>query len=331
MDRAFQMDDIELMFVGDVMLGRMVNRVLRTAPPEYPWGDTLALCAQADFRVCNLESAICARGEPWPDKAFHFRTDTKNVAVLGAAAINCVSLANNHTLDYGYEGLADTLKTLTAAGIAHAGAGKDARAAFAPALSSVRGLRIAMLSFTDNELQWEARENRPGIAYVPIDLEEDRAKHLFEAVRAAKSHTNLVIVAAHWGPNWGYTPQRPHIRFAHRLIDCGADIVFGHSAHVFQGIEIYRSRPILYSTGNFIDDYAVDEEERNDESFVYRILIDAGQPHRLELHPTVISNCQAQRAKGERARAIVEKMRKLCGDMNTETIPRDDGLEISFV
>lgn len=324
------MDDIELIFVGDVMLGRMVNRVLRTAPPEYPWGDTLPLFAQADFRVCNLESAVCDRGEPWPDKAFHFRTDTKNVAVLGAAGINCVSLANNHTLDFGYEGLADTLQTLTAAGIVHAGAGMDSKAAFAPALASVRGLRIAMLSFTDNEPQWEAHENAPGIAYVAVDLEEDRAMHLFDAVRAAKTHMNLVIVAAHWGPNWGYTPQRPHVRFAHHLIDCGADIVFGHSAHVFQGIEIYRGRPILYSTGNFIDDYAVDEEERNDESFVFRISIRAGQPHLLRLYPTVISNCKAEQAKGERAPRIVEKMRKLCGDMNTEAIPRQDRLDISF-
>jgi poly-gamma-glutamate capsule biosynthesis protein CapA/YwtB (metallophosphatase superfamily) len=324
------MDDIQLLFVGDVMLGRTVNRVLRTAAPEYPWGDTLPLFAQADFRVCNLESAICSRGEPWPDKVFHFRTDTKNVAVLGAAGINCVSLANNHTLDYGYEGLADTLQILTATKIFHAGAAMDSKTAFAPVLASVRGLRIAMLSFTDNEPQWEASANTPGVAYVPIDLEDDRAKHLLDAVRVAKSHMNLVIVAAHWGPNWGYTPQRPHIPFAHRLIDCGADIIFGHSGHVFQGIEIYHGHPILYCTGNFIDDYAVDEEERNDESFAYRILIRARRPHLLRLHPTVISACQAQRAKGERARQIVEKMRRLCSDMNTDALTLDDELEISF-
>lgn len=228
------MDNIRLLLTGDVMLGRQVNRMLRACPPEYPWGDTPALVRGADFRVCNLECAITERGKPWPDKAFHFRTDARNVSVLGAAGIGCVSLANNHTLDFGYQGLADTLRILDAAQLHHAGAGMNAAAAFAPALATVRGVKIAVLAFTDNEPQWEAGETTPGIAYVPIDLEEDRAARLFDAIRAARSCSDLVIVAAHWGLNWGYAPQPAHIPFAHRMIERGADIIFGHSGHVFQ-------------------------------------------------------------------------------------------------
>lgn len=82
------------------------------------------------------------------------------------------------------------------------------------------------------------REGGNRARFRSLDIEDDRAQHLLDAVRVAKSHMNLVIVTAHWGPNRGYTPQRPHIPFAHRLIDCGADIIFGHSGHVFQGIEI---------------------------------------------------------------------------------------------
>lgn len=324
------MDDIRLLLAGDVMLGRQVNRMLRTAAPEYPWGDTLATFQRADFRVCNLECAITGRGKPWPAKVFHFRTDTSNVAVLGAAGINCVSLANNHALDFGYEGLADTLQVLSAAQIAHAGAGMDAAAAFAPALAAVRGLKIAVLAFTDNEPQWEAGESTPGIAYVPIDFEEDRARRLFAAITAARSRSDLVIVAAHWGPNWGYTPPPRHVPFAHRMIDLGADVIFGHSGHVFQGIEIYRGRPILYCTGNFVDDYAVDEEERNDESFIFELEIGAGRPRLLRLHPTVIGNCQAQLASGARSHDIVRKMKKLCKGFNTGARELDHGIEIQL-
>jgi poly-gamma-glutamate synthesis protein (capsule biosynthesis protein) len=324
------MDDIRLLLAGDVMLGRQVNRMLRMCAPEYPWGDTLAIFRDADFRICNLECAITGRGQPWPAKVFHFRTDAKNVTVLDAAGINCVSLANNHTLDFGYDGLADTLQILTAAHIGHAGAGISTSTAWAPALATVRGLKIAVLSFTDNEPQWEAGETTPGIVYVPVDFEEERAERLFDAIRFAKGHSDLVIVAAHWGPNWGYTAPPRHIPFAHRMIDLGADIIFGHSGHVFRGIEIYHGRPILYCTGNFVDDYAVDEEERNDESFIYVIEIRAGQPRLLRLHPTVISNCQANLAPGARAHDIVRKMKELCENFNTDARQFDHRIEIQL-
>jgi len=322
------MEDLKILLVGDVMLGRGVNHMLRTFTSEYPWGDTLPNFQKADFRICNLESAMSGRGKPWPAKAFHFRTDTKNIAVLGEAGIDCVSLANNHTLDFGYDALADTLHTLSAVQIGHAGAGMNVGEAFAPALATVRGLRIAMLSFTDNEPEWEAGEDEPGVAYVPIDFEQDRATHLFDAIRAAKCRSDLVIVAAHWGPNWGYKPPPRHVPFAHRMIDLGADIVFGHSGHVFRGVEIYCGRPILYCTGNFVDDYAVDKEERNDESFIFVVEIREGRPNLLRLHPTIISDCQAQCAPGERAHNIATKMKKLCTDMKTYPHERIDGLEI---
>lgn len=322
------MDDIQLLLIGDVMLGRQVNRMLRRVGPEYPWGDTLALFHGADFRICNLECAISVHGKPWPAKPFNFRTDTKNIAVLSAARINCVSLANNHTLDFAYEGLADTVRTLTLAHIGHAGAGIDANAAFAPALATVRGLRVAVLAFTDNEPQWEAGETTPGVVYVPIDFDEPRAHRLFDAIRVAKADSDLVIVAAHWGPNWGYQPQPRHIPFARRMIDLGADVIFGHSGHVFQGIEIYRGRPVLYCTGDFIDDYAVDEEEPNDESFIFTVEIKAGRPSLLRLYPTVIGNCQGRRAFGERGHQIIQKMKKLCTDMKTEARTRGHTIEI---
>lgn len=324
------MDDLKLLFVGDVMLGRGVNEILEHTAPHYPWGNTLEVFGRADFRACNLECAISNRGEPWPDKMFTFRSGSHNVAVLGVARIDAVSLANNHALDFGYEALSDTLTILDAASIAHAGAGRSLDDALRPAFVQAGGAKIGMVAFTDNEPEWEAGQTRAGIAYTPVDLEEERAERLFRSIEKARRACDVLIVSAHWGPNWGYEPPPRQIPFAHRIIDLGADIVFGHSGHVFRGVEIYRERPILYCTGNFIDDYAVDEQERNDESFIFVVEHDSTGTQRLRLYPTVIEQCQALLAEAGRADEIAHKMTRLCGNMGTPTLwhPRERYLEI---
>lgn len=297
-----------------------MNEVLRREPPEYPWGDTLALFHQADWRLCNLECVISDRGRPWSAtrKVFHFRSDAKNAAALKAARIDAVALANNHSLDFECEALFDMLEILDRAGIARAGAGANLAEASRPALCRVGTLRIGLLSFTDNEPPWEAAEDEAGVLHVPVHLDDARAASLLRAVRESREQADFLIVAAHWGPNWGYRPQPDHPPFARALIDAGADLIFGHSCHVFQGIEMYNDRPILYSTGDFVDDYAVDPVERNDRSFVFEVELgpDAGV-RRLHLYPTVIRDFQARRARGMEAEEIAATMRELCGELGT--------------
>src|SRR3990167_3110785 len=255
------MERLSIALIGDVMLGRLVNDYLKTAAPKYPWGDTLPILKRADARICNLECVISDKGRPWSatPKIFHFRSDAKNVAVLQAAGIDGVSLANNHALDFEYEAMLQMLGLLDKAKIAHSGAGKDEVSASMPAIIQKGKASVGLISFTDNEPGWQARKNRPGVFYVPTDLEDSRAKVLLELVAKIKKRVDLVIIAAHWGGNWGYQPPAEHQVFGRRLIEAGADVIFGHSPHVFRGIEIYRSRPIIYSAGDFIDDYAVDE------------------------------------------------------------------------
>ncbi len=325
------MDNLTLLFVGDVMIGRGVNAVLRDEDADYPWGNTLPIFRGADLRIANLECTISDRGSPWPEKEFTFRSDASNVAVLKAAGIDAVSLANNHSLDFGVDALADTLTILDRAGIAHAGAGPDLAAAFTPGTLTAGGAKIALVSFTDDRPDWEAGEHRPGIAYVPVDFEEDRATRLFDTIRTARLAADIVIVAAHWGPNWGYAPPPRHIPFAHRMIDLGADVVFGHSGHVFRGIEIYRARPIMYCTGNFIDDYAVDEDERNDESFIFVVEIDGEGIRRFRLYPAVIDDCQARMAEDPHAERIALKIARLSSKLGASARwdEREHRLEIA--
>lgn len=331
---------MRLLFVGDVVLGRLVNETLRQEKPEYPWGDTLDIFSSCDFRVCNLECVISDIGEPWISKVFHFRSDAKNIRVLEKANINAVSLANNHVLDFGYEALLDMLNLLENWGVWYAGAGDNLANASAVVVEDVHyidktgkegHMALGLMAFTDNEPQWEAAEERPGIYYVPIDLKDNKAEMLLKKVKEAKRSVDILVVSAHWGPNWGYRPLPEHSLFAKALIDAGADIIFGHSGHVFRGIEIYKEKPIIYCAGDFIDDYAVDKIERNDESFIYMIDIDKDTDKdkealiisKIKLYPTVIKNFQAVKAKEVEKVEITQKMEELCREFKTKTIWQD--------
>lgn len=296
------------------MLGRLVNRALRRAPPGFPWGDTLPVLGSADWRGCNLECVISDhRPSVLPEKVFHFRSDARNVAVLTAAKIDAVSLANNHTLDFGEEAMVDMLARLDQAGVAHSGAGRTRAEAMRLAISRVGGLQIGMLACTDNEPGWAATPASAGVFYVPIAGSTDRAAPLLESVQRARSRVDLLIVSLHWGPNWGSIPPPAHVRLAKHLVDVGADVVFGHSGHVVRAVEVYQGKPIIYCAGNFVDDYAVDEIERNDRSFVFMLETENRRIARLRLHPTVISGLRASLARGQDADEILERMRQLCG------------------
>lgn len=312
---------MEIVLVGDVMLGRLVNEALKTNPPHYPWGDTLPIFKNAHLRICNLECVISDVGAPWsiPPKVFHYRTDEKNIQTLLAAEIDMVSLANNHILDYEYEGLSRMLKILAENAISFAGAGLNFGLAKKPAISRVDSRKVGLIAFTDNEPDWEARKDKPGIFYVPIAEKIQKARYLFKLIQKTRQDVNILIVSAHWGPNWGYTPPKEHTPFAHQLVACGADIVFGHSGHVFRGIEIYRKKAIFYCTGDFIDDYAVDEIERNDESFIFSVEVDGQKISHVRLYPTIIANFQAKKAGETYGPTIALKMQKLCASFGTAT------------
>jgi poly-gamma-glutamate synthesis protein (capsule biosynthesis protein) len=331
---------MQIALLGDVMLGRLVNRHLATVRPAYPWGDTLGLLRQADVRIANLECVLASGGEPEPGKVFHFRSDPKNVASLLAAGIDVVSLANNHVLDFGEGAFREMLPALDSAGILHAGAGPDLDAACRPAVRRVGGAAVGFIAFTDNEPDWEAGASTPGVYYVPVEdfhLKDGarrggaRRDGLVDLVRRTKARVQFLIVSAHWGGNWGYDVPARHQDLARDLIEAGADLVFGHSPHIFRGVGIHRNRPIIYSAGDFIDDYAVDPVERNDQSFVFMLDTDGGAPRTLRLYPTIIAEFQARLALGS-APDIAARMQRLSGHLGTLSSWNASGrcLEIPF-
>ena len=317
-----------LALTGDVMLGRGVNETLPTVRPEEPWGDVLPLLDAADLRIINLECAITEHKQPWSltPKVFHFRADPVATEVLKTARIDACSLANNHTLDFEERGLLDTLRHLEKAGIRYAGAGRDAEEAARPVL--LEG-GVALVAFTDNEPPFAAGPDRPGTNYLPVSLEPEVLRRVEVAVRAAReAGARTIVFSNHWGPNMVQRPREIFRRFARAVVDRGVDVYYGHSAHVFQGVEIYRGKPILYDTGDFIDDYAIDPDLRNDHSFLFRLSTEDGELRRLELFPVVLPYARVELAGGEEREEILDLMQNLSAEMGTTFDRREDRLVI---
>ena len=313
-----------LALTGDVMLGRGVNEALRAMHTEEVWGDTLPLLLSADLRLVNLECAITGHTRPWSrtPKVFHFRADPRAVEVLVAARVDACSLANNHTLDFEERGLLDTLQHLESAGIRYAGAGRNLEEAVRPVI--LEG-GVALVAFTDNEFPFAAGPDRPGTSYLPVSTEPEVLRRVEEAIGAARDGgAKTVVFSNHWGPNMVRRPRAAFRRFAHAVVDRGADIYYGHSAHVFQGVELYRGKPILYDTGDFIDDYAVDPDMRNDRSFLFRLSTEDGELGRLELFPVVLPYARVELAGGEEREEILALMQDLAAEMGT-TFERREG------
>ncbi|MDL5360830.1 CapA family protein [Halalkalicoccus sp. NIPERK01] len=308
---------------GDVMLGRLVDERQRRRPVEAVWGDLLDRLRSSDALFVNLECCLSTRGEPWrrTHRPFHFRADPGwAIPALERAGVDACALANNHVLDFETVGLCDTLDELDDAGIAHAGAGRTLDEALEPAFVTVGDRTIAFVSFTDNTPEYAAAETSPGTAFIEIDVNDAETRSsVSEALcRARRGDPDLVVASLHWGPNMVERPPDSFRRFARWLLDEGVDVVHGHSAHVFHGIEIHDGKPCLYDTGDFVDDYAVDARLRNDRSFLFELTVTVdGRVSELRLLPTEIDDYAVHEATLEAAEWSRARMRELSSEFAT--------------
>jgi poly-gamma-glutamate synthesis protein (capsule biosynthesis protein) len=331
-----------LFICGDVMTGRGIDQVLphpgdptlhesyaqsardyvglaerahgpipRSKDFAYVWGDALMEWKRAapDVRIVNLETSITTRDEWQRGKGIHYRMHPANVSCLTSASIDCCVLANNHVLDWGYAGLAETLETLRRVKIGTSGAGRDSTEATAPAMLPVANKgRVLVFSFgtasSGIPADWAAGAGTPGVSLLP-DLSEATLQHIAAQVKAIKQPGDVVVASIHWGGNWGYAVPREHVTFAHGLIDqCSVDVVHGHSSHHPLGIEVYRDRPILYGCGDFLNDYegiGGYEGYRGDLSLMYFLNVNpaSGRLLRLWMQPMQLRRFRLNRASVE--------------------------------
>jgi poly-gamma-glutamate capsule biosynthesis protein CapA/YwtB (metallophosphatase superfamily) len=238
--------EIRIVAVGDIMLGGTATPELRKFGYDYPFEQTQGILKQAQIVFGNLEGPLTDGGKPATSKQYVFRSPPEKVApALARAGFNVVSLANNHTLDYGPEGLADTRAALDRAGIGYVGAGRNLAEARRPLYIVVDGATVAFLgySLTFPEEFW-AGVDSPGTAF-------GHERFVRADVKAAREKADIVAVSFHWGQE-GKTELRDYqVQLGHAAIESGAAAVLGHHPHILQGVERYRHGVILYSLGNF--------------------------------------------------------------------------------
>jgi poly-gamma-glutamate capsule biosynthesis protein CapA/YwtB (metallophosphatase superfamily) len=318
---------VTVALAGDTMLGRGVARTLATTPPPALVAPEVRdALGEADLVVLNLECCISEQGWRWdaPGKPFFFRAPPQAVELLVLLGVDCVTLANNHALDYGVDALADTLNHLTKAGIAAVGAGTDLEQARRPAILAAGGLRVAVVGVTDHPADFAAGPDRPGVAYA--DLARQAPDWLLQTVRELDASVDVTLVTPHWGPNMTTSPVR-HVRHAAAmLVEVGATLVAGHSAHVPHGV----AGSVLYDLGDFLDDYQVDPRLRNDLGLLFLVTLDARGPIRLEALPLKLEYCHTRLAAGQDAAWMRRRFRTACAALGTTVEETADRLTISW-
>lgn len=235
-------------FAGDTMFSGKVQERLEKKGYDFPYEYIRELFEQDDLSLLNLETPVTEEGQAAENKTYVFKSPTKALGPMVRAGVDAVGLANNHILDQGIPGLKDTLEALRKQNIAYAGAGHDESEAYAPVYLERKGIKVALLSFSRvvPKTSWVAGASHPGVASVYSP------KRALEAIRTAKENADLVLVMSHWGKERTTVLEEHQRELAHAYIDAGADLIIGSHPHVMQGLEQYKGKWIVYSTGNFI-------------------------------------------------------------------------------
>lgn len=238
---------VKLAFVGDVLFASTVETTLKQQGYDYPYRELKNELQQPDWTIANLETPITTRGEE-QKKEYTYRSRPEALKPFKEAGFDLVNLANNHIMDYGPDGLMDTLTYLDREGIRRAGAGANAEEAYKAVILEKNGIKTAFLGLSHKvpDNSWKATASKPGTT----QLYDTRAA--LEAITRANLEADLVVVMAHWGEERKDRPLETHRTMARKFIDAGADLIIGTHPHVLQGFEQYQGRWIAYSLGNFL-------------------------------------------------------------------------------
>ncbi len=311
--------EVRIAAVGDIMLGGTAGPEMQKYGYDYPFELTQSFFKQAQIVFGNLEGPLTAGGANETPKKYVFRSPPDKVApALARAGFNIVSLANNHSLDYGPQGLEDTRAALEKAGIHAVGAGRNLAEARTPVYMVKGGATVAFLAYslTFPEEFW-AGPDKPGTAF---GHEQDvRAD-----VAAARQKADIVVVSFHWGQE-GKTELRDYqVQLAHAAIDAGANAVLGHHPHILQAVERYQDGVILYSLGNFAFGSYSNTATR---SAMALLTFRDRQWSELRLLPINVRNAevvfQPRPLSGRDAAEVVEKMQQLSQARQTALENRD--------
>ncbi len=283
--------EVELVAVGDIMLSRTVARKMKLHGNDYPFIKIQDEFLKGDITIANLENPI-TQGREIQNGEMVFHADPGAEHALRDAGISFVSLANNHSMNFGEKGIVDTMRYLSDVGIAYAGAGGNDAVANAPSFVQKNGLTFAFLSYVDPSFtpySYEATANRAGVAFMRIPAMQ-------ESVREAKQHADFVIILMHAGLEYADGTTNIQREFAHAAIDAGAEMVIGAHPHVVEPLEKYQGKYIFYSLGNFIFDQVLPETKRG---LMLQVAFTKHGVEHIDLVPLVIEDFSQPRVMEE--------------------------------
>ena len=330
-----------ILLAGDTMLGRRIDAQLAADPALQLFREFEPWTADVDLLAVNLETTITTAEQEWPGKNYHFKMAPERAALafgklpVAAGMPIFVSLANNHTLDFGHRGLTDTLDTLVGARIVAVGAGRNANEAARPAAVTVAGgCRVVISSFGTQSsgipLAWAAARDRAGVHLLP-DLSVATADRVAGRLLHAKRPGDIAIASIHWGSNWGYEVPADEVGFAHRLIDCGVDLVHGHSSHHPRPIQVYRGKLIIYGCGDLVDDYegiGGYEKYRDDLRMLYFASVEpaTGRLIRLRMAPMQARQMRLRHTSAEDTEHLRSVLSGVCQRFGSRVELGPDGM-----
>ncbi len=309
---------IRFCLAGDIMLGRGVKRMSDRYGTGYPFAGTCSLTAGADITIGNLESPLTS-AEYQSSSPWHFKGDTITAAQeLKAAGFDMVSLANNHALDCGSQGLFHCTEVLDTAGIAYGGlaltmveTSGDTVILARPSYRWVKNKKIGLVAFCEPYLLDIAKDHRAG-NIAPAD-----SACVSRSIAATRDSCDIIVASFHWGTEYKDHPTRTQKKLGRLAIDCGAKIVHGHHPHVLQGVEFYRDGLIAYSLGNFIFDQ---REQICRESALLFVELKGDSLKAVSMLPLEIVGNRPVPAGKKKARTIEARLRQLCRKLGTMVI-----------
>ncbi len=289
---------VKLYIAGDCTFANHFEEYVDTRF-EYPF-ERLGWFSEADICMVNLENPITTSSKRVA-KEFNFKMHPKYLRVLLASGIDVVSLANNHTYDYGPEGLLETIRLLDSVGIRHVGAGENLEEARKPAIFEIKGIRVAFLGYFGRG-SYAASASKPGVAPRVDAFVKDDIQKLKQ-----KERVDYIVVAFHWGKEKALYPDDWQVNLAHLAVETGADLVVGHHSHVLQGIERYKGGVVAYSLGNFLFG---GNSRRTYDTVVLQVELRPGK-NRVSLIPIRVRDWQPYRLSGTEGEKVISTVAEL--------------------
>ncbi|GKU79891.1 CapA family protein [Paenibacillus sp. L3-i20] len=293
---------VTLSFVGDLLPGEYVTPFMTQHGYGFPYEKAMLYLSEPDLLAGNLELPITKRGTPLVGNKYVYKGLPEALPALRDAGFDVFSLANNHALDQGVEGMVDTITHLDEAGISHMGTGNNDTEAFAPVIKEVKGIKVAYIGVS-NVIPFAEQKADKNVAGIAETYETKRAA---AAIESAKKQADIVVVMVHWGEMETDQPKPYQKNNARIYIDAGADLVIGSHPHVLQGFETYKGKWIAYSLGNFV--FTNYPKGALAETGVLDASCTKEADCKLSFNPMIVTEVQPTPLEGEDAKALLDRL-----------------------